>query len=536
MIHDILISISGRTLCITRNKLLQCLVLRYESSVFEKLFCHIYENWSTLYPTLQEFRTLMPTDLSFAEDDFYHEMCAVFNRYDEDIPYNETVVRERVASSQERVDFYQLTEMYFGQACQIAEQARRDLENTPASSFSENTGYIGFGIGGMIGAMLANTATNLVDRGVDRARSEIKLRKYEKQLEELLHGKETVHTFLSVAAAQIDLICTYTIREIAQNTGEKPVYMAKEEKTIFDDSRYQDLSDEDKIDVCIAGLERYPADNYYYDELIWLTKGKNDELAEYGDRMIDEKYGLKTRRKVANSLYNTVAKMEEETLSDIERKISSLEELLDIFEERETLEKDINRLTTLKNDKLFSAKMNTMITNYMSLLERTPIDKLSCEEAFQTYGYIIFIQEIFFSKSNYEKLPDDKTLQRCAELGNGTPLLLKNELLGLNGTQALEMWKYWARKGNPYAMVRLALCRLHGCVIEKDVVRSRQLLLQAAKKSYPPAAYLLRQIAIGKYKPDFGKPTPADKEYAIALGIDIFPEELFKRYRRFGRA
>lgn len=52
---------------------------------------------------------------------------------------------------------------------------------------------------------------------------------------------------------------------------------------------------------------------------------------------------------------------------------------------------------------------------------------------------------------------------------------------------------------------------------------------------YVPALHILHQISIGKYKPDFGHPTPEDKQYESALQeYDFFPEETFEKYLKFG--
>lgn len=222
--------------------------------------------------------------------------------------------------------------------------------------------------------------------------------------------------------------------------------------------------------------------------------------------------------------------MAENTLEGIDNKLSSMREVLDIYKEKETVEKEITRLTVLRQQKECADETGTMCSKILSFLEKIPE---VINEKIQ-YSDGVFIQEIFLSRSNYEKLPDDATIQRRTDLGNGTPLLIKMESMGLDGKDAVKSWTYWARKGNPYALMRLGLYRLYGYGIEKDAFRSRQLLLKAADSLCIPAAYIWYQIAAGKFKPGFGHPTPEDKKYESNLQMSGFPEEIFEKYRKFG--
>lgn len=534
MIEDLILDISGHPLHITRGKLMQCLVLRNQLPIFDKAFTSVFQNWSTLYPTASEFRVDMPMQFHQSFNLIFNEMRGIFSNLGEEVPYDEEAVKDQVIADPECIDWFRLAEAYWERACQIAEQAAFDLGNTPQSNLAGNTGFVGFGIGGMIGAALANTATNLLDRGIDWASNEMKLRKYDKQLDELLHGEKTVKEFVTVASLMAECICDYTITAIVDRTGEECVYRPANERSAVELPQYKSLSTEEKIVSCIAELEKYPAELVPYDELVRLTKGKSDALVEYGNNLLGENYGFGIRREVAEEIYNSAAQMAENTLDEIDDKLSLMKELLDIHREKETVEKEITRLTALRDQKVYTDEVSTTANKTLSMLEKIPIDEVFGEGVEYTNGFFVFMQEIFLSRNGYEKLPDDDTIQRCTDLGNGTPLLIKLESMGLDGKDAIKSWTYWARKGNPYALMRLGLCRLYGCGIEKDVVRSRQLLLKAADGLYIPAAYILYQIAIGKFKPDFGHPTPEDKKYESDVQASGFPEEVFEKYRRFG--
>ena len=535
MIDALTFDMNGSPLHITRGKMLQCFIFRYQLAFFDEVFDDIFQNWNTLFPTVNEFRVDLPMKYYEAFDEICNKMRAAFARFGEDIPSDEEVVKSQALADPMHVDCFRLAETYWERACEIVERATLDFENAPQSNISGNVGFVGFGIGGMIGAALANTATDLLDRGINRLSDEMKLRKYKEQLNELLHGEKTINEFVTVAALMVQSIFNHAIIEIAAKTDDDIIFCPDEEKTVLESSQYKALSREEKIAVCIECLERYPAEGYFYDELVKLTKGKIDSLVIYGDTIIDDDYGAETRQKVAKDIFDSAAHMNENKVEEIESKISSMEELLDIYEEKEVIEREIARLAALKKQKKYADETCAMVSETMSMLDKISILEISSQKELQKDGFFVFLQEIFICKNNYENLPDDAMIQKCAALGNGIPLLLKMEAKGLDGRDAIKSWTYWARKGNPYALMRLGLCRLHRNGVEKDTVRSRQLLLQAAETNYIPAWYILYQIAVNEYKPNFGHPTPEDKKYEYDLKNGGFSEEIFEKYKKFGR-
>ena len=302
MIDALTFAMNGSPLHITRGKMLQCFIFRYQLAFFDEVFDDIFQNWNTLFPTVNEFRVDLPMKYYEAFDEIFNKMRAAFARFGEDIPYDEEVVKSQALADPMHVDCFRLAETYWERACEIVERATLDFENAPQSNISGNVGFVGFGIGGMIGAALANTATDLLDRGINRLSDEMKLRKYKEQLNELLHGEKTINEFVTVAALMVQSIFNHAIIEIAAKTDDDIIFCPDEEKTVLESSQYKALSREEKIAVCIECLERYPAEGYFYDELVKLTKGKIDSLVIYGDTIIDDDYGAETRQKVAKEI------------------------------------------------------------------------------------------------------------------------------------------------------------------------------------------------------------------------------------------
>jgi len=251
---------------------------------------------------MDDFRVKLPILFYEAFEHIFDEMEAIYSGFDEDVPYDVNLVKQKVFADPSCVDCYRLVDAYYERARQIAERAVLDFGSTPYSNIAGNTNYFGFGIGGMIGATLVNAAASLIDYGVNRVTDEVKLRKYDKQLDELIHGPKTIDNFLKLATNMSDCMSSYAVYDIAKRIGDDDIYPQQEVGIVLKSSQYKTLSREDKTQICISALERYPTLTCFYEELVRLTEGQNDELVEYGNALIAENYGTETRQKIIEEM------------------------------------------------------------------------------------------------------------------------------------------------------------------------------------------------------------------------------------------
>ena len=151
-----------------------------------------------------------------------------------------------------------------------------------------------------------------------------------------------------------------------------------------------------------------------------------------------------------------------------------------------------------------------------------------------TDGWKTFVQEVYYR--NHPR--SDDFIQKFEDRGNGIPRLiqLEKEVDTQKAVEPIQQWTKWAKKGYPYALLRLGLCRLFGNGVQRDLVRSKQLLERAVTSHYPPAIYILYKMANGEYNPRYTDISEKDKEeYSSLLKIFPIPNEWYHDYLKFGR-
>ena len=83
---------------------------------------------------------------------------------------------------------------------------------------------------------------------------------------------------------------------------------------------------------------------------------------------------------------------------------------------------------------------------------------------------------MYYCQNQYRNLPASEIAVMFAEAGNGVPQLIRGEVEATSTKEPIPLWIKWAKAGNPYALLRLGLCRLHGNGVTKDPLRSRQMI------------------------------------------------------------
>lgn len=200
---------------------------------------------------------------------------------------------------------------------------------------------------------------------------------------------------------------------------------------------------------------------------------------------------------------------------------------------------DISRLKTLLEEKTVIGHLDLAKKEVHRLLANgTRDDILSNKLLYENEGWLIFSQELSYIQNGYTGLPSDEMIDVFAEKGNGVPLLIKAEadVIAGRSQEPVSLWTKWAKAGNPYALLRLGLCRLYGNGIAYDLTRSKYLLTRAMYLHYPPAAYILQKMVEGKYRPALQHFSKQEKEDMITL-LRVFneSEDVYQRYLSFGK-
>ena len=495
----------------------------------------MFDNWDKLFPTINVLVDQIGVEMVHIIERFQQELRYLFWDAGEEVPYDEEAVFSMLlADFRKGADLYPAIIEIEERAKQIVYQAEMELSGIQDSSGKGNYVNIGFGLYGAIQAGVANLGASLLDRGIEQMATNSTIKKYQAQIEELRKGAQTIETFENIA---YDFLATgglYAARSIAEKNNVPCIDELRQPEWDKRKPSYAKLSTDDKIRECISELEFCPIHQGVFLELVELSGGKDDALIEYGNRFIGENVGTQARQQQGERAYRSAIQLPEGTLEDINAKITAIQDACELAKKDSSNDEKLARLQILQAKMNLKQEAKTRRSAILSRLEFTSwADLLLQQDIHRPDGWTTFVLESFLSQDGYCNLPDAAVIQRFAEQGNGTPQLIYTEATSKGNAEPVEVWTRWAKRGNPYALLRLGLCRLLGAGIEKDVVRSKQLICRAADNGYPPAIYILHQIAIGKYKPGFGYSTSEEKtKYGILLECSDLPEE---EYLSFGR-
>lgn len=538
MINEFDTRICGFPLHLSKAQVMQCFIMKNYLSLANKACSPMFDNWDKLFPTIDALTSQIGVEMVHIIERFQQELRYLFWDAGEEIPCDEeTVFSTLLVDFTEGADLYPATVDIEERAKQIVYQAEMEVEGIRDPSGRGNYVNIGFGLYGAIQAGVANLGASLLDHGIEQMATNSTIKKYQAQIEDLRKGSQTTKTFKKIAHDFIMRGCLYAIQNVAERNNVP--CLAELRQPEWDKRRpsYVRLSADDKIRECISELAFCPIHQDVFRELIELSNGKDEALIEFGNLFIGPNAGTDALRQYGEQKYQSALNMSEESIEDIATKIEEIQKSYELRQKDSSADKEIERLRISKEKKELINRAEVRRTSILKRLESMSWNELLNQKDINSPdGWTTFILESFLVENNYENLPESSIIQRFLEKNNATPLLIHTEFTTKKGVEPIDIWTRWARKGNPYALLRLGLCRLHGNGIEKDIVRSKQLLCRAADQGYPPAVYILYQIALGKYKSGFGYIEPDDKiKYNTLLDIFNTPEETYKRYLSFGR-
>lgn len=528
----------GHSFHISKEDAMQCLIFRNEEILFEKACLPLFHNWESLFPSMEVLCKQIPTELCHVLERFMEELQNLFWNAGEEIPYDAENIHRTLFAELISSDLYQRVNTYRLQGSQIVEQAQTDLEEKAGTSYiGGNTLHIGYGLQGAVEAGIASAGASLLDYGIGRISSSITAKKYESQLKDLIHGEQTQTEFAEFAAALVEQGCTYAIEDIAKRNGKASILSVTHQDWNKRRPCYASLQTEAKICECLQRLASSPIHVGIYRELMELTQGKDADLIAYGNQVIGSEIGTQIKTEIGKQAYTAALALQEDDLELLETKIAALEDACFVLNQDKNTDQELARLRALQKKQSATKQIRDQWNFLWKKVENTSLEKLTKDTDFcQQNSLPVFVQEMYFVREQYRYLPPKEMAQSFAEHGNCVPTLMHGEIEAVNNNEPVMLWTKWAKKGNPYALLRLGLCRLHGNGVEKDVIRSQQLIRRAAEAGYPPAMYILKQIALGKFKPGFGYSVSADKtKYDLILEMFELPEEAYDRYLNFGR-
>ncbi len=526
-------SLCDRDICISKAKMEQILIFNNQRSIFAKTFEPVFANWKTLFPDVYTLCDQLPVELDRAITRFAEELQYLFWDYGEEVPYDDDSMQSTMSMALINSQMFTLLNEYQQGFLSLNQSTEQKLGNAP--SIGGNSVHIGLGLEGAIGAGLANAGLGLLDYGIGKVSDNRTMRHHEKRVNELLHSDQAMAPFIEIAIGVSVQGVRCAMSSIAQRCGETPILDITHSDWNKRRPGYANLSKADKISECLHRLEENPIHNAIYQELLELTDASDPALIAYGNEMFPDERGDLLRKEIGKQRYEAALTMPDNSLEEIAAKLNAIKEAYRILQENVD-ENEVYANLYVKHEMEDGKRQIKVGWEFLTEQLRTLSDAdLSVSKYFCTTSSLsVFAQEVYYRQAQYKNLPSD--YHAFSENGNGVPELMYGELEAKRTGEPVALWNRWARKGNPYALLRLGLCRLHGNGIEKDVVRSRQLIQKAADANYAPAMYLLKQIAYGKYKPGFGSPTSEDRtKYDTALTLMDIPEETYSDYLSFGR-
>ena len=511
-------NLCGQGFCLTKPQIMQCLVMHAQSDAIEYLRNSMTTEWDKKFPTLETLYMKMPEEMSRLLSLFLDNVNHIFWNENEDLPYNRKLVESCIPAIVENAGLYEILEELRRQAIQIVDLADKELGNTSNFGLSQGFLTVGIGLRGMLEAGAVNLGANLLDFGIQSAIQNSTAKKYQKQLEELRHGSKTISVFYFVLDNLTSVICS-TITNYIAGTYQIPSILDEEKKFEWlpDAPPYRNYNRAERIQYCMAILQKCPIIIDVFRELVVLTRGRDQSLINFGNDYISKNIGTKFQEEVLTTEYETAMQMPESTFEETSHKIAafkSISKASSTFAAKS--EKELARLANLYNmQKATNAFYKETVLLLDHLSKDTEEELLNSPLFYGTDGWKTFVQEVYYR--NHPR--SDDFIQKFEDRGNGIPRLiqLEKEVDTQKAVEPIQQWTKWAKKGYPYALLRLGLCRLFGNGVQRDLVRSKQLLERAVTSHYPPAIYILYKMANGEYNPRYTDISEKDKEEYSSL-------------------
>lgn len=522
----------GHPFNLSRSQTMQLLIFRNQVALFEKAYISLVTDWEQKFSTMEMLCKNMMSEVNNSVTVFLDELQNLFWDQGEEIPYDDEKLSSELTVAIATSDLYDRIYGLRDKALSIANEAQNALSDVPDSYFSGNAVNIGFGLRGAVELGIASAGLGLLDYGIDKFRENRTIKKYQGELKNVLHGQGTKQLFAEFIRYLTTHGCECAMQDIAEQNGEVCVLTATHSDWNKRRPSYAKLSTDEKIAECLYRLESAPLYDDLYLELMELTDGRSPELIAFGNDVIGFEMGSTQQREVGTRKYNAATSLPENSLQDIEFKIAAMQDAYLTLDKDPEEDKVYVDLVARENQMAIDERVAELMALFpQALITQTPEELLSNKNFYLDNAFAVWAQELAYTQNEFQLLPSASLAQTFAERGNGLPKLIREERTPGISAESIALLSYWARKGNPYALFHLGLCRLHGLGIEKDTVRSRQFLLKAANAGYPPALYLLIKIASGEYKTHFGVSTREDKNnYAPVLkALSVPPDSVQNR-------
>lgn len=532
MITDLDLIICGRKLHLSKGQILQLMVDKDFPQELEAAYTSLIGLWDISFPTIESVWTDMPQKYEEILLYLVNRINHLFWDADEDTPYNHKILESFPSALANDDKIYDILDQFEDHAQQIFQEAKQELYDTNSVGIGQSSFGIGFGLEGIIGLGLARAGANLINRGIQSVSQKRIIQRYQVIFEDLRQGKDTKELFQNVLLALVTQLSLAIKEEIAREYGIITLEEAEEEIDWNPDyPSYRRKSLDEKIDFCISALEVAPRHAKIYHELVQLTKGKEPSVIEFGKAYLQPKVVETSLRKTANTQYEIAKELPESTPEEIQAKLVAIQGARDLVENEDS-DSDIDRLNKLleqAKSKEMALAIRHEIVEAASKMQ--DLRQLMPKEM-RDNGVFVFLLEEYYSSQNYRNLPPFETVRKLAVAGNPIPLLMYYECQIKNNGQpeAIDIWSEWARKQQPYALLRLGLCRIHGRNIEKDNVRGQQLITQSIRLSYPPALFIANQMSLGKYTPSLFKTDDSRGLYADELQSAGWAKSDFAKY------
>lgn len=537
MITDVTMALCGRQFTLTAPQIMQCLVIKSHRSICESEIGLFMAQWNSHFATVADVYNGMQAQMANLMKRYLTALDHMFWDTDTETPYDRAIIEYAIPELIQCQEVMDTLENYKNHAIAVAEAGERELAGIHNPGLGESFSGIGFGVKGVLAAGLINTGANLLDYGIQSASEKSILQKYKEKIEDIRCGKGTMLYFSKIIEKLMKRINVEVVDYISDIYGVANISVDNTEG--WDSARptYKRLSQDEKIDFCLQLLQRNPIHLKVYKELMYLTAGCEQSLIQYGNQYIEDELGNRIRKEYGEFSYKSAIQLAESRTEDVKNKLDVLGKIEKLY--GVDCEADISRLKALLEEKTVIDELAFAKKEVHRILTKgTKAEILSFELFYEKEGWLVFSQELSYIQNGYTGLPSEEIIRSFAEKGNGVPLLIEAEAAVIAGhsQEPVALWTKWAKGGNPYALLRLGLCRLYGNGIACDLARSKHLLTRAMYLHYPPAAYILQKMVEGAYRPALQHFSKQEKDDMITL-LRVFnqPEESYQRYLSFGK-
>lgn len=529
--------VCDHTLALSRCANMQCFIYQNRDALLEKTIAPLLDQWDAAEKTKQPSLRQFSDAIVASRAGFLEALQYLFWDNGEEIPYNELFLMSQLTQFLQDPSILQTLDYYCDQALDAADSAYYEYENRPSSYLSGNTLTIGFGLGGALMAGLTNAGLSAIDYGIGRMADRASVKKFENQINTLLNGKDIKRDYTLIVMDLVDTGCIAAMVSIAENMAESLLFESTHSDWNPRRPNYATLSLDEKIHQCILRLSSNPLHIELYQELMFLTNGQDESVIAFGDAVFGNKVGSQLCCRMAKSRYDIAAKMPETSIAEIDAKTLAVEQALSWMD------------ASPGDDKLLQSlhQLQAYMQAYQLILRRKAdihhtlkcggtVKPMTYNSLYIDLGWDVFAQECFYMQNPGHALPSLENAEYSAKNGNGLPLLLIAEQNYTQCPEPIDLWTHWAKQGNPYALLRLGLCRLHGSHINKDKLRAHLLIKRAANLCYPPAMHLLMLMQQDKYYPKSGGLKKDEKDnYEVLLAMMEIPSSDFSKYLNFGK-